>query len=92
MSRILFGILLIIFGALFLLNTLDIIRPDLAMEYLNLVQKYWPGLLILLGLQIIVREKNPGLAQALKWLLILLAGLWIFCTFFIKSEWITLLR
>lgn len=88
MSRILFGILLIIFGALFLLNTLDIIRPDLAREYLNLVQKYWPGLLILLGLQIIVREKNPGLAQALKWLLILLAGLWIFCTFFIKSEWI----
>jgi len=88
MSRIWFGILLIVFGTLFLFNTLDIIRPDLAMEYLNLVREYWPGWLILLGLQIIVGGKNPGLAQALKWLLILLAGLWIFCTFFIKSEWI----
>lgn len=88
MSRIGLGILLIIFGALFLLNSLEIIRPDFAMEYLNLVRKYWPGLLILSGLQIIIKEKNPKLAQALKWLIILLVGLWIFCMFFIERKWI----
>ncbi len=88
MPRSWLGVLLIIFGTLFLLNTMDIIRPHFAMEYLNLIRKYWPGLLILLGLQIMVKEKNPGFSQALKWLLVLLAGLWIFCMFFIKSEWI----
>lgn len=88
MSKIWLGVLLIIFGTLSLLNSMGIIGSDLYMEYLNLAQKYWPCLLILLGLQIIAREKNPKSAQFLKWLLILLIGLWFFCMVFWERKWI----
>lgn len=88
MSRIWLGILLVMFGALFLLNSLDLIKPGFGMEYLNLIQKYWPGLLIILGFRIILKDKYPVPAEALKWLLILLISLWFFCMFFIERNWI----
>lgn len=88
MSKICFGILLIIFGSLSLLNSMGIIRSNLYLEYLDLARKYWPFLLIILGVQIIAREKNQKLAQFLKWLLILLIGLWFFCMVFMERSWI----
>ncbi len=88
MSRIWLGVLLISFGTFFLLDSMELIKSNFYLDYLNLVRKYWPGMLILLGIRMIVKEKNPGLADALKWLLILLIGLWIFATFFMQRNWI----
>ncbi|NLW47954.1 MAG: hypothetical protein GXY86_11540 [Firmicutes bacterium] len=88
MSKLWLGILLILFGTLSLLNSIGIISSNLYREYLNLARKYWPCLLILLGLQIIAWEKNPKLAQFLKWLLILLIGLWFFAMVFMERNWI----
>lgn len=88
MNKIWLGVLLIIFGVLSLLNSMGIIGSDLYGEYLSLARKYWPGLLILIGCQIIVREKNPSLAQFIKWVIILLVGLWFFCTVFVERNWI----
>lgn len=88
MSRIYLGSLLIIFGTLFLLDSMDMVRPSLAGEYLKLFGKYWPGLLVLLGLNITLAEKNPGLAEALKWLILLLVGIWVFSMFFVERNWI----
>lgn len=88
MSRIGLGSLLIIFGTLFLLNSADIIGSGIYTAYLELFQKYWPGLLILLGLKMVVAEKKPRLAQALTWLLMLLVGFWIFGAFFIARNWV----
>lgn len=88
MSRIFLGSLLIIFGTLFLLNSTEIINSGIYSKYIELFQKYWPGLLILLGLKMIVAGKNPGLAEALKWLIILLVGLWIFGEFFVARNWV----
>jgi hypothetical protein len=88
MSKVWLGILLIVFGTLSLLNSIGVISSNLYMEYLNLARKYWPSLLILLGFQILAWEKNPKLAQLLKWLLILLIGLWFFCMFFMERNWI----
>lgn len=88
MSKIWLGVLLVIFGVLSLLNSMGFIGTDLYSEYVNLARKYWPGLLILLGCQIIVRDKNPNLAQFLKWLIILLVGFWVFCTVFVERNWV----
>lgn len=88
MSRIGLGSLLIIFGTLFLLNSADIIGSGTYTAYLELFQKYWPGLLILLGLKMVVAEKNTRLARALKWLIMLLVGLWIFGMFFVDRNWV----
>lgn len=88
MSRIYLGSFLIIFGSLLLFNMAGIINPDIYWNFLKLFQKYWPGLLILLGLRMIIAGKNPGWAEALKWLIILLVGLWIFCVFFAARNWV----
>lgn len=88
MSKICLGILLIIFGSLSLLNSLGIIGSNLYLEYLDMARKYWPFLLIIFGAQIVAREKNQKLAQFLKWLLILLIGLWFFCMIFMERSWI----
>lgn len=88
MSRIYLGSLLISFGILLLLNMAGIINAGVCWRLLKLFQKYWPGLLILLGLRMILAGKNPGWAEALKWLVILLVGLWIFCAFFAARNWV----
>ena len=88
MSRICLGSLLIIFGTLLLLNSMGIISSGIYTEYLGLFQKYWPGLLILLGLKMVVAEKKPGWAEALKWLILLLVGFWIFGAFFVARNWV----
>lgn len=88
MSRICLGSLLIIFGTIFLLDSAGVIGSGIYTAYLKLFQKFWPGLLILLGLKMVVAEKNPGLARALKWLIILLIGLWIFGMFFVERNWV----
>ncbi len=88
MSSIFLGSLMIVFGILFLLNNTGMIRSGLYMEYLKLFQKFWPGLLILLGVKMMIAGKNPGWAAALKWLIILLIGLWIFCAVFVTRSWV----
>lgn len=88
MSSISLGVLLIGFGVLFLLNSMGLIKYDYCLEFLNLADKYWPVFLILLGLQILLKDKSPELGRFLKWLLILLAGLWLFCVFFIERSWV----
>jgi hypothetical protein len=88
MSRICLGSLLVIFGTLFLLNSAEIISSFIYLKYLNLFQKYWPGLLIILGLKMIIADKKPGLAEVLKWLVVLLIGLWIFAAVFVERNWI----
>ena len=79
MSRIYLGSFFIIFGTLYLLVNMGIIRPFLAEEYLHLSGKYWPSLLVFWGLIIISAKKNPRLAEALRWLALLLVGIWLFC-------------
>ncbi len=88
MSKIWLGVLLIIFGTLSLLNSMGFISSNLYIEYLNLTRKYWPSLLILFGLEIVVRDKNPKLAQFIKWSIIFLVALWIFCMIFIERNWV----
>ena len=58
MRNIFWGIVLVAFGILFLLDNLDVV------DFQHAVRTYWPVLLVLWGINILMRKKEYGASSA----------------------------
>ena len=63
--------------------------PDFYKSYLKWAQNYWPLLLVLLGVKVLVKDRFAILEKVLGILILLLIGLWILGSFWRQSEWVS---
>jgi hypothetical protein len=82
------GLLLITIGLLLLLRTFHLLPEDSFRTYLKLSERFWPVLLILAGLRVMLGAWHRESAKAVGWLIVFLVALWLLCRAFTPTEWI----
>lgn len=78
-KRMNMAILAIVAGLILLGRNLNLLPDFYCRIYLEWTQRYWPAVLILLGLQVMARDKYPWFSQAIKGLLLVAVVLWFIC-------------
>jgi hypothetical protein len=86
-GRIIVAISLIFFGALSLLKRFDLFPIQWCTAYQQLAVEYWPVLLILGGVKLLVKKRAPALAAFLGLVIVLLGVLWVVCRLGEHSGW-----
>jgi hypothetical protein len=89
MNKIALAISLILFGILLLLKNSNLLPDSFCTTYLDLAQHLWPALVILFGLQLLVKEKMRVLSRSILWGILVLIGLWLFCQMVGPNNWVT---
>ncbi len=88
MNKIAIALFCILLGVLLLLKNSNLLPENFGTFYLELARHYWPALIILFGLELLVKEKNPYLGRILFWMILLLLGLWLFCRMTTADNWV----
>ena len=81
MKRVTVAVLAIVAGFILLGRNLNFLPDFYCRVYLEWIEKYWPTVLILLGLQVLARDKYPWLSQTIKGIILAAVVLWIVCHF-----------
>ncbi|HBE78760.1 MAG TPA: hypothetical protein DDW65_13440 [Firmicutes bacterium] len=89
MNKIALSIMLILFGVLLLLKNSNLLPDNFANTYLDLANHYWPTLIILFGIHLLVKDKLKIVSRVLSWLILILLGLWLFCHLAGPNNWVT---
>jgi LiaI-LiaF-like transmembrane region len=89
MNKIALAVVMILFGLLLLLKNSNLLPDSFCSIYLHLAENYWPSLIILFGLQLLVKDRYKILSRILGWLILILLGLWLFCHLAGANNWIT---
>jgi dolichol kinase len=87
MGKLAVAIFLILFGLVMLLRGLQLFPENFFLIYQELADRYWPVLLILLGTQILLRDRARRLAGIIGGVIFWLIGMWIVCHFWARPEW-----
>jgi hypothetical protein len=87
MGKLPVAIFLILFGLVMLLRSLQLFPVDFFIIYQELAGRYWPVLLILLGVRILLRDRAQRLAGIIGGIVFLLIGIWVVCHFWAQPEW-----
>jgi hypothetical protein len=88
MNKIVLSIVFILLGVLLLLKNSNLLPDNLEAAYLDLARHYWPALIILFGLQLLIKERNRVLGRIIAWLILILIGLWLFCQVDGNNNWV----
>jgi hypothetical protein len=88
MNKIVISLFCILLGVLLLLKNSNLLPDNFGATYLELARHYWPALIILFGLEMLVKEKNPYLGRILFWIILLLFGLWLFFHMTTAENWV----
>jgi uncharacterized membrane protein YcjF (UPF0283 family) len=89
MNKIALAVVLILFGVLLLLKNSNLLPDSFCTTYLDLANHFWPSLIILFGLQLLVKEKIRMLSRIIVWVILILLGLWLFCHMVGPNNWVT---
>ncbi len=87
-ERILGALLLIGCGLLLFIKNAGWLPEALGFTIARAFEKYWPVLIILAGLRVLVRKSSPGWAYWLGWLIVLLAAVGLYCWLTASREWV----
>lgn len=88
MNKIALAIVFILLGILLLLKNSNLLPDSFCTAYLDLAKHYWPTLIILFGLQLLVKGRNRVLGRMIAWLILILLGLWLFCRMTGPNNWV----
>lgn len=55
--------------------------------YLKWAKDYWPLILILFGVRVLVKDRFAVLEKVIGTLIVLMIGLWVLCNFWRQSAW-----
>ncbi|MGE5581351.1 MAG: LiaI-LiaF-like domain-containing protein [Bacillota bacterium] len=88
MNKIGLALILITLGIFLLLKNSNLLPDNFWPYYNNLARHYWPVLIILLGVQLLIKEKFRDLARLIFWLIVLLLGLWFFSQIIGENNWV----
>lgn len=89
MNKVALAAVLILFGILLLLKNCNLLPDSFCTTYLDLARHYWPSLIILFGLQLLVKEKIRLFSRIIVWVILILIGLWLFCQMAGPNNWVT---
>jgi hypothetical protein len=88
MNKIVMAVVFILFGVLLLLKNSNLLPDSFTTAYLDLAKHYWPTLIILFGLQLLIKDKNYFYGRVIFWLILFLLGLWLFCHITSPNNWV----
>ncbi|HBF36818.1 MAG TPA: hypothetical protein DDW50_05810 [Firmicutes bacterium] len=88
MNKIAVALFCILLGVLLLLKNSNLLPDNFGTFYLELARQYWPTLIVLLGLELLLKEKSPYLGRIIFWIILLLLGLWLFCRMTVANSWV----
>ncbi|HYH05017.1 MAG TPA: DUF5668 domain-containing protein [Bacillota bacterium] len=88
MGRMIVAVCLIGYGLAILVKNWGWLPVDFYTSYLKWAKEYWPVLLILLGVRVLVKNRFEVLEKVLGVLILLMVGLWFLCSFWRQSEWL----
>ncbi|TCL61987.1 hypothetical protein EDC14_102916 [Hydrogenispora ethanolica] len=54
----------------------------------QIFERYWPALLVLAGVRLLIQRARPAWAFWLGWLIVLLAGLGLYCWLTASPQWV----
>ena len=89
MNKVALAVVFILFGILLLLKNCNLLPDSFCTTYLDLARHYWPSLIILFGLHLLVKEKTRFLSRIIIWLILVLIGLWLFFQMVGPNNWVT---
>jgi multisubunit Na+/H+ antiporter MnhG subunit len=88
MGRILVAVSLIFLGLVSLLRSLNVLPNSYCRLFQELAAKYWPVLLVLFGVKMMVKGHSKTLDALLGLLIIILVALWVVCKWAGPSDWL----
>lgn len=86
MARIGVALLLIVTGTTLLLKSVGWLPSDLGRIYLEWAGRYWPVLLILFGVKIMIGDKSHWIGETIRWVIWLLVAFWIVSIIWSRQE------
>jgi hypothetical protein len=82
LNRVPWAIILILAGTLLLLRSFHLLPSFNSEMIFQIARQYWPVLLVLFGLHILVKDKTSAISEVIKWILIAFLAFYVFCGIF----------